>query len=140
MSHPISKCFRSNTYTPPPWGLMRVQVYLCHSQLKGRFGRTAMSLSPPVRMHGGYICVTFCMSVTRPKFTRLQPLHLWSGHYQSVPEGLTEEFRNSGALKICPPSASARWMSGATVLLSVILKKVPNKGRWAHFNVKLHFN
>ncbi len=42
------------------------------SQLNACFGAF---LSPPVRMHGGLICIGFCMSVTGPKF-RLEKMLL----------------------------------------------------------------
>ncbi len=67
-------------------------------------------MSPPVRMHGGLICIAFCMyvclSVTRHKFI----------YHQTV---------------------APRVMKFD--LSSIMSLMVSSKGRWAHFNVKLHF-
>ncbi len=60
-------------------------------------------LSPPVRMHGGFLCIAFCLSVclSGPNVTWQTPAH--SQNLESLSK-----------------------------LLSLI-------GRWAHYNVKLHF-
>ncbi len=64
-------------------------------------------LSPPVRMHGGLLCIVLRMSVTWPKF---------SLEVKSI--------------------AKKQFREGIPVKLLEIFNDI---GRWAHFNVKLHF-
>ena len=74
-------------------------------------------LSPPVHMHGGLLCIIFCMyvclSVTWPKF-RLEV------------KSLDTISRVKGNMAQCQRSQ--------------VKPKCHNIGRWAHINVKLHFS
>ena len=70
-------------------------------------------LSPPVRMHGGLICITFCPWLDR--VSDLIKSHILVNVAPRVFCKLSPLFR------------------------AQLPNKFPYKSRWAHFNVKLHF-
>ncbi len=71
-------------------------------------------LSPPVRMHGGLLCIAFCMS----GWQWLDQNSLDQHSY------LSNRFKFSKGKVFC--FGKGRWRAFGI-------------GRWAHFNVKLHF-
>ncbi len=139
-------------------------------------------LSPPVRMHGGLLCIAFCMSGWMDGC-------MWPNQNSYLGDGLTygpqiksghghrdpwgrpwksrsrvkvtrskkRDFRSHFTWKdltYCPQICSGHghgWpqfhdlmqptfsLHSMYTAVTLQFKLGPNKGRWAHFNVKLHF-
>ena len=77
-------------------------------------------LSPPVLMHGGLSCITFCLSVCY--WTKI--------HWTKIHISINVSPKVKGHMGQCS-------LHRSRVTLAKVKIRLPKKSRWAHINVKL---